>query len=133
MNTTNEFSFLLKPAEHGVGVFAAHDISKDTHLALFGPEDTMELRSLERNANDVPTIFQDYCMNRGDKLICPKDFSAMPVGWYLNHSSNANAINDDDYKWYAARDIKEGEEITIDYNSLNEPEEAKDGFYHTTT
>ncbi len=129
MNSTNEFSFILKPSQYGVGVFTTHDISKGTHLALYGPEETMELRSIERNASDVPKIFHEYCINRGDKLICPKDFSAMSIGWYLNHSKDSNATNDEDYKWYASRDIKAGEEITIDYNSLNEPDEVKAEYY----
>ncbi len=129
MNFTNEFSFLLKPSNHGIGVFAVHDIDKRTHLKLFGQENSLSQRSIEREAKDIPEIFQQYCMNRGDKLICPKDFSAMPVGWYLNHSQDANTFRDDDYKWYARRDIKAGEEILINYNILEEPQEAREDFY----
>lgn len=129
MNQTDEFSFLLKPSEHGVGVFAVHDIAKDTHLRLFGQEDTLALRSLKRDKDSVPEIFQQYCMSRGDKLICPKDFSTMPVGWYLNHSKNSNTFRDDDYKWYASQDIKAGDEILINYNLLEEPEDAQANYY----
>jgi hypothetical protein len=89
----------------------------------------MDLRSLIRRKEDVPDIFRDYCIDRGDELICPKDFGHMHVGWYLNHSSSPNAYPDDDYKWHALRDIKAGEEITIDYNSLNEPENRKADYY----
>ncbi len=53
----------------------------------------------------------------------------MPIGWYLNHAKVPNASRDKSYRWYASRDIKAGEEITIDYNSLEEPEEAKEGYY----
>lgn len=129
MNRTDEFSFLLKPSQHGIGVFAVHDINKGTHLRLFGSEDTLSLRSLARDKESVPKIFQQYCMSRGDKLICPKDFTTIPVGWYLNHSNSANTFRDDDYKWYASRDIKEGEEILINYNLLEEPEEAQEDYY----
>jgi SET domain-containing protein len=129
MNETNEFSFLLKPSEHGIGVFAAHYINKGAHLKLFGLEDTLALRSLERDKDSVPEIFQQYCINRGDKLICPKDFTTMPVGWYLNHSTDPNTFRDDDYKWYASTDIKAGEEILINYNLLEEPKEAQEDYY----
>ncbi len=53
----------------------------------------------------------------------------------MNHSEDANAIRgennnpDRKYQWYAARDIKAGEEILINYNSLEEPEESKKDYY----
>lgn len=128
-NKTTEFSFILKPSEYGVGVFATEDIKKDTHLRLFGDEETIDFRSLVRNKEDVPELFQGYCMDRDEKLICPMDFGQMHVGWYLNHSNSPNTYPDSDYKWYASRDIKAGEEITIDYNTLNEPEDGKEDYY----
>ena len=36
---TNEFSFVLKGTQYGVGVFAVHDIQKGSHLRLFGDLD----------------------------------------------------------------------------------------------
>lgn len=128
-NKTSEFSFILKPSEHGVGVFTTEDIAQGTHLRLFGDGETIELRSLIRNKKDVPELFRGYCIDRGDELVCPKDFSHMHVGWYLNHSESPNTYPDADYKWYAKRDIKAEEELTIDYNTLNEPEENKEDYY----
>jgi SET domain-containing protein len=52
----------------------------------------------------------------------------MEVGWFLNHSDKPNAYHEN-YEYYALRDIKEGEEITIDYNSLEESEESKEYYY----
>lgn len=127
MNKTNEFSFILKPSDHGVGVFTLHDIDKDTHLRLFGDNET--LSSLEKNKEDVPKFFRAYCVSRGEKLICPKDFGQMHIGWYLNHSETPNAYHDEDYKWYAVRDIKAGEEITINYSLLDEPKEDREDYY----
>lgn len=130
MNITSEFSFILKPSDHGIGVFAVYDIQKGTHLRLFGDKETTDLRSIVRPKNSVPELFQQFCMDRGDKLICPEDFGHMHVGWYLNHSKEPNTFRDDDFKWYALRDIKAGEEITIDYNSLEEPQEAREDYYN---
>lgn len=129
LKKTNEFSFILKPSQHGVGVFATEDIKKDTHLRLFGDNETIDLRSLIRNKKDVPEVFQGHCIDRGEQLICPVDFGQMHVGWYLNHSRNANTYPDSDYKWYAKHDIKAGDEITIDYNLLEEPEKNKPHYY----
>ena len=131
MEKTSEFSFVLKPTNYGIGVFATHDIKKDTHLRLFGDNETIDLRSISRKKDAVPEKFREYCMDRGDKLICPEDFGRMHVRWYLNHSKEPNAYRDSDFKWYAKRDIHEGEEITINYNSLEEPEDAKEEYYTT--
>lgn len=128
---TDEFSFVLKPSKFGVGVFTTHDIKKGTSLRLFGDERSGgQIGSQERffSTKDVPKQFKDYCIDYGDKLLCPADFGSMPVGWYLNHSKIPNAFHKD-LDYYALRDIKAGEEITIDYNSLGEPEEAKRNYY----
>ncbi len=121
-NKTTEFSFIIKPAEHGVGVFAVHDIKAGTYLRLFGDE-TVEVSGL-REKKSVPNFFQEYCIDRDEMLRCPKDFGCMEIGWYLNHSKTPNAYHKN-YDYYALKDIKAGEEITIDYNLLGESEEAK--------
>lgn len=125
METTNEFSFLLKPSEHGIGVFAAHDIKKDAYLRLFG-----EQKARTCNKDDVSEAFRAYCIDRGETLLCPPDFGVMPPGWYLNHSNIPNAYHRD-YEWYAARNIRAGEEITIDYKTLEEPNESQESYYQS--
>jgi SET domain-containing protein len=130
MNQTNEFSFILKPSAHGVGVFAVHNIKQDTRMRVFG--DTNPRRVFKKD--DIPVVFRDFCADRGDTMICPPDFGYMPVGWYLNHSSDSNAeprggYSENGYTFFAKRDIQEGEEITIDYNTLEEPEEGKEDYY----
>lgn len=124
---TTEFSFILKPCKYGIGVYATHYIKAGTHLRLFGNEALIDV-SVVRKKDDVPKLFQQYCVSRGDILYCPKDFGCMEVGWYLNHSKTPNAIHKN-YTYYALMDIKEGEEITIDYNTLEEPEEVKEDYY----
>lgn len=128
-NTTDEYSFVLQPSEHGVGVFTTHDIASGTFLRLFGDENEFEHRVRRLPKSEVPEKLHGYCMDRGDTLIAPLDFGEMPVGWYLNHSKGANATHKD-FKWYAGRDIAEGEEILIDYNSLDEPESGRELFYN---
>jgi len=126
---TDEFSFILKASKHGVGVFAAHPIKAGTLLNLLGKnhDDFME-----REKDSVPEVFQSYCLQYGNgKVICPKDFSRMSVEWFINHASQAEAtvVSKDGVHHYAARDIKEGEEITIDYNVFNEDENLKEDYY----
>lgn len=126
MDTTNEFSFILKPSEYGVGVFAVHDIKEGTFLRLFGEEDSVEYR----NEKDIPEVFREFCVSHENgKAICPKDFGHMAVGWYINHSKNNHNAYHRDLYWYSERDIKAGEEILIDYNSLGEPTEMREEYY----
>ena len=133
-DTTSEFSFVLKPSTHGVGVFAVHDIKKGTHLRLFPiPEDGVKnVRRIKKE--NIPQAFRDFCVDRGDEMACPDDFGQMSLGWYMNHSSiDANAEHKNPtnkaYQWYASRDIQEGEEILINYNTLDEPEDSQEGYY----
>lgn len=129
---TNEFSFILKPSPiGGVGVFATHDIKQDTYLRLFGDEKILEGRTRIIDANVLDSDFKKYCMYRdGGLMVCPEDFGQMQIGWYLNHSiKNANALHKN-YFWYATRDIKAGEEILIDYNTLEEPIDYVEEYYN---
>ena len=127
-NITTEFSFILKPSEHGVGVFATHDIKEGTYLIFFAEETELTNLTVIRKNEDVPELFQQYCVDRGETLVCPRDFGRMEIGWHLNHSKTPNAYHKN-YDYYALRDIKAGEEITIDYNTLEEPEEPKEDYY----
>jgi len=38
-------------------------------------------------------------------------------------------IKKNGYSFFAKKDVKAGEEITIDYNNLDEPENAKEDYY----
>jgi SET domain-containing protein len=120
--STDEFSFVLKPAEHGIGVFAVHAIAAGTHLRLWASE------SRELKTEQVPEALRCYCIKMGKTVYAPRDFGAMDVGWFLNHSQTPNAHHRE-FEYYASRDIAAGEEITIDYNSLGEPEELKEDYY----
>ncbi|MCX6714300.1 MAG: SET domain-containing protein [Candidatus Uhrbacteria bacterium] len=126
---TDEFSFLLKPSEHGIGVFAAHDIKQGVYLMLFGDKRFVHHKTRFLKKVDVPAVFHDYCIDRGEDLICPPDFSTMNVGWYLNHATERANATHKDLRWYAARDITCGEEILIDYKTLQEPKEAVQDYY----
>ena len=127
-NQTTEFSFVLKSTKYGVGVFAVHDIKEGSYLRLFGDKNNGCRAFVIRDKKDVLKDFEHYCIDRGEKLACPKDFGCMEIGWYLNHSKSPNAFHRN-YNYYALRDIKAGEEIVIDYNSLEEPEETKSDYY----
>jgi SET domain-containing protein len=102
---------------HGVGVFATRRIKPGERLPLFSRE-KIPLVPLE----SIPRVFRRYCVAEGKKKAwCPANFGRMSIGWYLNHSKRPN-VRHKKNRFSAAREIKSGEELTIDYRTLNPSE-----------
>jgi SET domain-containing protein len=120
-----EFTFILQPsALGGLGVFTTHPISKGTRLF----SGTYVSRTMK--IADVPAAFKKYCIFLNDEeCLCPERFDRMEIGWYINHSHQPNIQKNTDKYVVAVCDIKQGEEILIDYNYLNEPEHLKEDYY----
>ncbi len=129
MAQTNQHSFILRPTSiegGGVGVFALHDIDPETWLALKPRGESVGINIKEE---DIPKELITYCVANNDGTWnCPPEFNHMHMVWYLNHSITPNADKRDD-GYYSTRHIMAGEEITIDYNILGEPEEKKEDYY----
>ncbi|HYC34173.1 MAG TPA: SET domain-containing protein [Candidatus Paceibacterota bacterium] len=129
-NSTDQFSFILKPSiavPGGVGVFALHDIAKDTQMELF----LSDFEEILYSKEEVPEELQGYCLDQdGGNLLCPKYFNRQDIGNYLNHSAeNANLRWDKDKGYFATRDIVKGEELLADYRQLEEPEATWEEYY----
>ena len=128
-NTTDRHSFILKPStinNGGVGVFALHDITKNTYMELFLKDFQEEIC----DKKDVPEELQGYCLNLpNNKILCPKLFNRMDIGNYLNHSENPNVKYKKEKGYFAVRDIKNGEEILANYRDLDEPIETREEYY----
>ena len=112
---------------HGAGVFAVRDIPKDTNVFSTDESevvwiDKKEITGLEPG---VKKLYDDFCIIKGDKYGCPKNFNNLTVAWYLNESrDNPNVRCTDDYDFIAIRDIKTGEELTVDYSTYSEYPES---------
>ena len=117
-------TFILKPSTiEGIGVFAWSHIPKGTLLDLFDGTDYRVIS--RRKAGAFPkTVLETYCVEDSAGYHCPANFHRMSVGWYLNHSEQPNAGGTRE-NYYALRDIREGEEITIDYTTLSALEAEK--------
>ena len=115
----SEFSYVLKPSPlGGIGVFATHDIAAGTLLANKGHK----IRVLK--IKDIPPEFLKYCIYiNNEECVCPERFDHMEIGWFINHSATPT------YSFYALKAIKAGDEIVMDYNSLNEPADLKEDYY----
>lgn len=119
MTATDEFSFRLGVSSiHGIGVIANHDIDAGARLELFDEE----TRFLEAAPSAAAKRLLDIYGVEGDGgkgYYCPRSFTRIDVGWFLNHSETPNAGHVD-WEYFALAPIREGEEVTIDYRTLGE-------------
>jgi SET domain-containing protein len=132
----NQYSYKLQVAPgKGIGVFAVRMIPAGAPLS-----DRMEFEIKLCKQSEVPAEFQGHCSHlAGDQVITPARFDHMPIFWYLNHSTTPNVTIPDGIsvvnnrllimRMYALKNIEAGEELTVDYNQLGEPEEKKEDFY----
>ena len=103
-------------AEIGCGIIATRDIPKGTVTWVLDPIDRIfspqQMESLPNVCRD--TIFKYSYRNRhGDYVFCWDNTR------FMNHSFKPNCITTAYNFELAVRDIREGEELTNDYGSLN--------------
>ena len=113
----------LRPSKiHGVGVFAIKDISEGSYL--FTHDDQPIVWIERKDIEKLPIVFKqfydDFGIIKGDKYGCPQHFDSLTTSWYLNESADPNVAADEDYRFYALRDIKADEELTVDYSTYSD-------------
>ena len=70
-------------------------------------------------------LYDDFAIRRDGELGCPENFNLLSVGWYVNEPAAGHAPNlyaSETYDLIAARDIAEGEELTVTYSTFSEAE-----------
>ncbi|MDO8264957.1 MAG: SET domain-containing protein [Candidatus Parcubacteria bacterium] len=107
---------------HGVGVFAIKDIKEGTYIFLKNNEEMtwVEEKKIEKLPKETYKLYKDFCVFKGGMVGCPKNFNLLTVEWYLNNSKTPNCGCDKNYNFFALRDIKRGEELTIDYKNYSD-------------
>jgi hypothetical protein len=103
----------LQPSSlHGVGVFAITNITAGTKLF---EDDSNEMawvsvaeRKLRGLPKDLKHLYRDFAVIKNGQYGCPPNFNRLTVAWYLNESKPPNVRCDDQYDFYAARDIRKG-------------------------
>jgi uncharacterized protein len=105
---------------HGLGLFAAEDIAKNTPIWRFTPGFDLDLDPCV--FDNQPAAFREQLLHYGyidprlnRYVLCCDDAR------FINHSSTPNILSDFSLDCHgvdvAARGIKAGEELTIDYES----------------
>ena len=116
------FARIGRSKRHGVGVLAIRNIKKGTSI-FYGDDEPIywvDKKSIKQLPDGIKKMYEDFCIIKRDLYGCPKNFNQLTPAWYLNHSKNPNVACNKDYKFYALRDIKKGEELTVDYTTYSD-------------
>lgn len=107
---------------HGIGVFAIIDVPKGTYPFKDGDEPIVwvDKSTVETLSEPLRQLYYSFAIIKGDKYGCPTSFNDLTSSWYLNHSDSPNMAADEDYEFYALRDIHAGQELTINYRSYSD-------------
>jgi hypothetical protein len=107
---------------HGIGVFAIRPIPQGTNIFANDAVEIMWVDTAALAAADLGpaqrSFYEDFGIRKGDRIGCPVNFNNLTPGWYLNEPApdeEANVSSDASFNFTAARDIEEGEELTIRY------------------
>lgn len=114
------FVYLGPSAIHGIGCFADRDIKKDETVRIWDGEDSRWIPLARAHASPQARLIKRFGIRNQGGYWAPKDFLRISTGWYMNHAADANLGSDDeDVTYHALRDIKVGEELTIDYRRMD--------------
>ena len=107
---------VLRPSRtHGIGVFTLRPIAKGARIQLFRKDDW---RFVARPQGWEKKMCEHFGIEDDDGgYHCPRFWNRMSIGWYINHSDRPNVENRR-IVFRAARRIRAGEELTVDYDLL---------------
>lgn len=108
---------ILKPSRihiGGVGVFSSRAIKKGEDITRWFGDDWRYYKKLPKDA----VAYLCYEVKGG--WCGPSDFNHIAQGWYVNHSDKPNIRSTKFDRYKADRNIKKGEELTINYDHLTD-------------
>jgi len=117
---------MIRPSPiEGIGVFAIQDIpkgcrnmfSKASDQEQWIPVTKAEVEKLPAHAK---ALIENYCLYDDENYFIPDyGFKKMDLVNFLNHSDTPNVISINDGEFFEAiQDIKQGEELLIDYGEI---------------
>jgi len=118
----NVYTRLAPSKIHGVGVFAIKNIPKNTNIFSADNSRLVQVSAItvRKQPPRIKKLYDDFCVVKGDKYICPDNFNNLTVAWYLNNSKKPNVRCDKNYDFFARRNIRSGEELTVDYSAYSD-------------
>jgi SET domain-containing protein len=117
---------LMPSPIHGIGVFAVREIAEGvqpfagcdrTRAIWVRPEELSGLHP------EVRRMVDDFCAVQDGWVYLPRrGLNAIDVQYYVNHSDQPNLVTTDGGStFHTARNVRVGEELTVDYRTYNDP------------
>jgi len=114
----------LKPSrihKKGVGVFAIRPIPKGYNIFEGENEEILWTKKASiPKKNPIRTLYDDFCIIKDGRYGSPPSFNRLTIAWFLNESNTPNTRCDENYDFHALRNIKTGEELTVDYSTFSD-------------
>jgi len=125
----------LRPSrvhQGGVGVFAIRNIRKDELIFLGDNEEIrwVDKASFKNEPKAIRELYKDFPIIKRSRYGCPLNFNRLTVAWYINEPRKGDRPNvrcetaQAEYEFYALRNIKAGEELTVVYDYSDPPPPA---------
>jgi SET domain-containing protein len=122
---------MIKPSPiEGIGVFALQDIPKGCRSMFSKANDAEQWipvakTEVEKLPVHAKALIENYCLYDDENYFVPDyGFKKMDLVNFLNHSDTPNVISINDGEFFEAiKDIKQGEELVIDYGEIVNEEE----------
>ena len=119
---------MIKPSPiEGIGVFALQDIPEGCRSMFSKTTENEQWISISKiEVDNLPShtkaLIENYCLYDEENYFVPDyGFKKMDLVNFLNHSDTPNIISINDGEFFEAiRDIKQGEELVIDYGEIVE-------------
>ncbi len=127
----NDVLIRVAPDKYGgVGLFALTKIPKDTRLDICQETDFKFVNKKFVKSKYQKEMFQVFGVATKNGYWVPKSFNSMSIGWLINHSDSPTLEwrkvgKSKEVTYFSKRAIKSGEELTIDYNSLDKTNNVK--------
>ena len=119
----------LQPSKvNGIGVFAIRDIPKGKELFRnylnyqLTPVPVKMIRENKKIDEAVKKLADDVSPeHKGMLYLYRQGLNAIDISFFLNHSRKPNvATKEDNWSFFAARNIRKGEELFSDYGTYSE-------------
>ncbi len=110
---------------HGVGVFAIRPIKKGQEIFPNEPDEVCWVGgdAVPKRPRQIRRLYHDFAIRKNERVGCPPNFDRLTPAWYLNEPAakrTPNVFCDEYYSFRAVRNIRAGEELTVDYSRFND-------------
>ena len=120
-------------AIHGIGVFATRPLAAGTQVFSRDARDIVwvdgAVVAALPAASPERRFYDDFAIRRAGAYGCPPSFDLLGTGWYVNEPAAGVAPNiavGPGFEMFAARDIADGEELTVAYASFSDTVPTRD-------